>query len=102
MKYKAGQILPVYADYQRQLGFEGRAELLEFKSKGLPFILDDTGEPHTTYGFEVWKVKLGNFTCLRKLRYKIRRGKAVRNDELYSYPKIVDRFIEYADSKQIY
>lgn len=101
MKYKAGQIIPVYTDYQRQLGFEGRAELLEYKGKGLPFILDDTGEPHTTYSFEIWRVRLGNFTCIRKLRYKIRRGKAVRNEESYNIAKITDKFLD-VNGKQIY
>jgi hypothetical protein len=48
-----GEIVSVYTDPYWNLGYEGEAELIEFREHGLPFILNETADKHQiTYQHE--------------------------------------------------
>lgn len=50
---KVGDKVSVYTDPYWNLGYEGEAELLEFREYGLPFILNETSDKHQiTYQHE--------------------------------------------------
>ena len=99
MKYRKEQIVPIYTDYQRQLGYEGEGRLIEYIGPGLPFIIEDNPYHQITYSFEKWVVEIGKFRCLRRLRYKVRSGK---NIETITFKKVEkDKFID-VDGVEIY
>lgn len=100
---KVGQMVPVYLDPYQNLGYEGEAELVEYMGKGLPFILDEVPDKYqVTYQHDKWKVKLNNFTCIRKIRRVVSSKGVVRNmDEFTSSSYKIDRFLEI-DGKEIY
>jgi hypothetical protein len=61
-KFKEGDVLPIFLDYQNQEKFHGKAELLEYDSEALTFYDDNQkvkqGELRTMYGAERWKCKI--------------------------------------------
>ena len=98
-----GEIVSVYTDPYWNLGYEGEAELIEFREHGLPFILNETADKHQiTYQHEKWLVNINGFRTIRKIRCKISSGGVVYNDEkpIFSSRKI-DKFLEI-DGREIY
>lgn len=79
--YKPGDVVTIYADWERQETPIGEAKLVEFRKQGLSFILEDTypEADQIVYNWQEWdvswinpepvnNVKYDLFTC-EKIRY---------------------------------
>ena len=99
---KIGDKVVIYHDPYWNLGYEGEAELVEYIGEGLPFILEETQDKYQiTYKHKIWKVRFGNFTCIRKIRYRVSNSGVVLNEDGYNYTHIKDKFIE-VHGREIY
>lgn len=76
--YKPGDVVTIYADWEKQETPIGEAKLVEFRKQGLSFILEDTypEADQIVYNWQEWLVerefiseKSKPFLILEKIRY---------------------------------
>ena len=104
--YNKGDIVEIYIDYQNNKNLLGKAELVEYISTGLPFLIDDYPNA-PLFNTEKWIVKWieKNSNVYSNNIHNIRYNKIeseVEREEFYDPPPVIfDKFLEI-DGEEIY
>jgi len=107
MKFKKNTIEPIWLDFNSNANFLGLAKLLEYKGKGLPFMMEDEPEhKQITYNSEKWLVEFVESDKYPKgfrkiINLRIVDTLKVAQEEYEMEPQLLDNFL-MVNGKEIY